>query len=142
MAGKHYVVIDVPAPEFPPVKKRATGKYKDVNPWLNANDHSTHRMQLRKIAKAWREAGAEAARTAAEKHGPLKTPVRIKASVWKPRGGEYDPGNLYPTAKPVVDGFVDAGLLDGDDYTRVIGPDMRHGGKGRPRLVLMIEVRS
>jgi hypothetical protein len=135
------IVIDVPAPEFAPVRKRATGKLKDVNPWLNSNMR-LHRMTEVKLTKAWRERAADAARTAAQTNGELKTPVRILAHVWKPRGGRYDPGNLYPTAKACVDGLVDAGLLADDDHTRVIGPDMRHGGIGRPQLVLIIEVPS
>lgn len=39
----------------------------------------------------------------------------------KPRRGRYDPGNLYPTAKACVDGIVDAGLLDADDWVHVDG---------------------
>lgn len=36
-----------------------------------------------------------------------------------------DPGNWYPTAKAIVDGLVDAGILIDDDHTKVVGPDMR-----------------
>ena len=135
------IVIDIPAPEFAPVKKRATGKLKNVNPWLNSNMR-LHRMTEVKLTKAWRSASAAAALEAFQRNGELKTPVRVVAHVWKPRGGRYDPGNLYPTAKACVDGLVDAGLLVDDDYTRVVGPDMRHGGIGRPQLILMIEVPS
>jgi hypothetical protein len=121
------------------VKKRATGKLKDVNPWLNSNMR-LHRMTEAKLTKAWREQAAAAALTAFQNNGLLPTPVHIFARVWKPRGGRYDPGNLYPTAKACVDGLVDAGLLVDDDHTRVIGPDMRHGGIGLPRLLLFVEV--
>jgi len=38
-----------------------------------------------------------------------------------------DAGNLAPTAKALVDGLVDAGLLEDDDDTRLIGPDLRTG---------------
>lgn len=127
------VIIDIPAPYFPPVRKRATGKLKDVSPWLNSNDR-LHRMQEVTITRAWREKAAAAAKDLEA----LTPPVRITAFVWKKRGGRYDPGNLYPTAKACVDGLVDAGLLPDDDYTRVIGPDMRHGGTGNPELILEI----
>jgi crossover junction endodeoxyribonuclease RusA len=137
----HIVVIDIPAPEFKPVRKRATGKLQKVNVWLNSNQR-LHRMQEVKLTKAWRQAAAEAARAAVEVHGELKTPVRIVAHVWKPRGGRYDPNNLWPTVKACADGLVDVGLLEDDDYTRVIGPDLRHGGIGHPQLILMIEVPS
>lgn len=38
-----------------------------------------------------------------------------------------DPANLYPSFKAAVDGLVDAGVLEDDDHTRVLGPDMRLG---------------
>lgn len=51
-----------------------------------------------------------------------------------------DPANLYPSFKAAVDGLVDAGVLEDDDHTRVIGPDMRLGplAKGG-RLTLHIQ---
>ncbi|TXC98985.1 hypothetical protein [Streptomyces sp. ISID311] len=38
-----------------------------------------------------------------------------------------DPANWYPSFKACVDGLVDQGVLDDDDHTRVVGPDMRLG---------------
>jgi hypothetical protein len=64
--------------------------------------------------------------------------VHVLAHVWKPRAGRYDPNNLWPTVKAVVDGLVEAGFLADDDHVHVLGPDMRHGGKGGPCLVLEI----
>lgn len=137
MSGRQ-VIIDIPAPYIPPVRKRATGNLKAVSPWLNSNDR-LHRMQEMKLTKAWREKAAEVAAGLAA----LTPPVRITAYVWKKRGGRYDPGNLYPTAKACVDGLVDAGLLTDDDHTRVIGPDMRHGGTGNPEIILeIIELKT
>lgn len=127
-------VITVPAPAFPPVRKRATGKLQAVNPWLNSNDR-LHRQQEAKITKAWREAG----RLAAEGLEPVTGQVHIVAHIWKTRAGRYDAGNLYPTAKACVDGLVDAGLFVDDSNQYVIGPDMRHGGLGPARLVLTIK---
>ncbi|MER5302203.1 hypothetical protein ABT039_22470 [Streptomyces lasiicapitis] len=51
-----------------------------------------------------------------------------------------DPGNWYPSAKAVLDGVVDAGVLADDDATRVLGPDMRLGPvtKPGPQLVLVV----
>ena len=102
--------------------------------WLNSNDR-LHRMQEAKLTKAWREA-SQAISDGLE---PLSPPVHITAHIWKPRRGRYDPGNLYPTAKAIVDGLVDAGLLEDDDHTRVIGPDMRHGGIGPAAIILTIQ---
>lgn len=101
--------------------------------WLNSNDRR-HRMAAAKITKAWRAAAS----TACVNFGPLNWPVQITAHIWKPRNNRYDPGNLYPTAKACLDGIVDAGLLPDDDHKHVIGPDMRHGGKGPAEIVLKI----
>ncbi|MFE7077886.1 hypothetical protein ACFU96_48215 [Streptomyces sp. NPDC057620] len=51
-----------------------------------------------------------------------------------------DPANFYPSFKAAVDGLVDAGVLEDDDHTRVVGPDMRLGPvvKGG-RLTLVIQ---
>ncbi|WJV48932.1 hypothetical protein [Streptomyces flavofungini] len=38
-----------------------------------------------------------------------------------------DPANWYPSFKACVDGLVDQGILEDDDHTRVVGPDMRLG---------------
>lgn len=38
-----------------------------------------------------------------------------------------DPGNWAPSAKAVIDGFVDAGLLPDDNSERLLGPDPRIG---------------
>lgn len=103
--------------------------------WLSANDRR-HHMNRARISKRWRETGEAAARAAGLPQ--LQTPVRIVARVTKPRGGRYDPHNLVLSAKPVIDGLVDAGVLEDDDHTRVVGPDMRHGGRGPAGLDLVI----
>lgn len=69
---------------------------------------------------------------------PFDGTVHIMAHIWKPRAGRYDPNNLWPTVKAAVDGLVDSGLLADDDHKHVIGPDMRHGGKGPAALVITI----
>lgn len=38
-----------------------------------------------------------------------------------------DPANLYPSFKAAIDGVVEAGLLEDDDHTHLLGPDMRLG---------------
>jgi hypothetical protein len=42
-------------------------------------------------------------------------------------GKRRDPANWYPSFKACIDGLVDQGVLDDDDHTRVVGPDMRIG---------------
>ena len=103
-------------------------------PWINSNDRK-HRQVVAKLTSAWRAAGNAAVPGSWE---PYTGRVHIFAHVWKPRGGRYDPNNLWPTVKAVVDGFVEAGFLVDDDHAHVEGPDMRHGGKGPAALVLTV----
>lgn len=50
-----------------------------------------------------------------------------------------DPGNWAPSAKAAVDGMVDAGLLEDDNSTRLLGPDPRLGTPvAGTQLVLVI----
>jgi len=110
-------IIDIPAPcDF-----------------INSNQR-LHRMAQAKLTKTWRQASATAA------HGlkPFTQRVHITAHIHKPRGGRWDPNNLWPTIKAAVDGLVDAGLLTDDDYKHVVGPDMRQGGKGEARIIIEI----
>lgn len=101
--------------------------------FINSNQR-LHRMAQAKLTKTWRTAASIAGASV----GPLEPPVRIIAHIWKPRGGRYDPNNLAPTTKAIVDGFVDAGILEDDSVKYVIGPDHRHGGKGAPEIVMEI----
>lgn len=89
-------------------------------------------MAQAKLTATWRLAGARAANAV----GPMAPPVHITAWIWKPRLGRYDPNNLAPTTKALVDGIVDAGVLEDDSVQYVIGPDHRHGGKGTAKIVL------
>lgn len=59
---------------------------------------------------------------------PAGVRVRIDVDVWKGHGGRYDPPNLYPSAKAIVDGLRDAGILADDDWKHADGPHMHHGG--------------
>lgn len=103
--------------------------------WINSNQR-LHRMVVAKRTAAWRAAAQEAI----ESFGwePYTGKVHIFAHIWKPRAGRYDPNNLWPTVKACVDGVVDAGFILDDDHLHVVGPDMRHGGKGAPALVITI----
>ncbi|MFK5691302.1 hypothetical protein ACI3EY_16715 [Ornithinimicrobium sp. LYQ92] len=104
--------------------------------YLNAN-HRTHWAAKAKRTRYWRDRARLEARRAGI---PALDRAHITVTIHKTRGGRYDPGNLAPTAKAIVDGLVDAGVLDDDDATRVIGPDMRAGEKRDVRqLVITIE---
>ena len=59
---------------------------------------------------------------------PAGARVRIDVDVWKGHDRRYDPANLYPSAKAIVDGLRDAAILVDDDWRHVDGPHMHHGG--------------
>lgn len=99
--------------------------------FINANDRLHHHARG-KLTKAWRRA-AKCAHVWAGP--PMDTPVHILAHVRFPTNHRRDVGNLYPTAKALVDGMVDAGLLADDDDTRVIGPDLRRDYPNGPARV-------
>jgi crossover junction endodeoxyribonuclease RusA len=51
-----------------------------------------------------------------------------------------DPANWYPSFKAAVDGLVDAGVLEDDDHSHLVGPDMRIGPVVRgARLTLFVQ---
>ena len=114
--------------------------------FINSNSRD-HRMAQAKLTAIWRNAGVKAVHDlnqerAAHGSGPVQTfmgRVHITATIWKPRGGRWDPNNYAGTTKALVDGLVSAGLFLDDDHKHVIGPDHRHGGKGEARVVLRIE---
>lgn len=58
---------------------------------------------------------------------PLLRHAYILGVLHPPSRRRADPANWYPSFKAAVDGLVDAGVLEDDDHTRVIGPDMRIG---------------
>lgn len=108
--------------------------------FINSNQR-LHRMQVAKLTAEWRQA----TQNIVEGLGwePYTGRVHIIAHIWKPRAGRYDPNNLWPTVKAAVDGLVSAGLLADDDHLHVVGPDMRHGGKGAAEIVLeIIEIKG
>ena len=78
------------------------------------------------------------------KPDPLFARVHILGVLHPGSARRMDPANWYPSFKAAVDGLVDAGVVEDDDHTRVLGPDMRLGSVMRgSRLALHIsEVAS
>ncbi|MFI7315187.1 hypothetical protein [Streptomyces hygroscopicus] len=113
---------------------------------LNANQRP-HHHQKAKITRELRGAAMEAVAEhdtlmtdlAAAKPGPLLQRAHILGVLHPATARRADPANWYPSFKAAVDGLVDAGVLEDDDHTRLLGPDMRLGSvvKGG-QLVLRI----
>lgn len=88
---------------------------------LNANERP-HHYRRAEITKVLRRAAAVAAR-----HVPHLERAHLIGVLHPPTRGRRDPANWYPSFKAVTDGLIDQGVLDDDDHTRVLGPDMRLG---------------
>ncbi|MEV4438215.1 hypothetical protein AB0K09_04220 [Streptomyces sp. NPDC049577] len=101
---------------------------------LNANERAHYRRRA-EITKALRDAAMEAVgdhqtlmlALAAAKPGPLFQRAHVLGVLHPPTRGRRDPANWYPSFKAAVDGLVDAGVLEDDDHTHLLGPDMRIG---------------
>ncbi|MFB7828871.1 hypothetical protein [Streptomyces hydrogenans] len=100
---------------------------------LNANERPHHHRRA-EITRVLRRAAAVASR-----HVPHLERAHLIGVLHPPTRGRRDPANWYPSFKAVTDGLVDQGVLDDDDHTRVLGPDMRLGHVvAGARLVLHI----
>lgn len=104
--------------------------------WLNLNQQ-LHWAPRNKRAQAWRHGTNIIARQHRLPKGFER--VQVDAYVWKNSRRVYDPHNLMPTLKPVIDGLVDYGLIPDDNTTHLAGPFIHHGGYGPEKLVLVIQ---
>jgi len=101
---------------------------------LNSNQRPHHRVRA-DITRALRAAAMNACSenptmrdaliTAGS--GPLLQRAYILGVLHPPSRRRADPANWYPSFKAAVDGVIDAGVLEDDDHTRLVGPDMRIG---------------
>lgn len=112
---------------------------------LNSNRalHYKDRMKLvGKLRRAARDAVSDCPALmdalAAAAPGPLFQRVHVLGVVHPRDDGRRDPANWYPSFKACIDGLVDAGLLEDDDHTRLLGPDMRLGEKRRGGQIVLV----
>ncbi len=91
---------------------------------LNSNQR-LHPMVKARLTKVLRRAGHAASLAAGL---PRLERVYVVGELRPTDRRRRDPGNWYPSAKAAVDGaMTDAGVLEDDDHTHLVGPDMRLG---------------
>jgi len=91
------------------------------SPWLTLNDRdSWHRRK--KLTEYYRQAAINAA---VEVDLPALQKAHIFAWVSYGNNRRLDPHNYMLTAKAVIDGLVEYGVLPDDNSRYLIGPDMR-----------------
>lgn len=68
---------------------------------------------------------------------------KVTVLVAPPTRVRIDPPNLYPTVKPLIDGFTDAGFWEDDNFRYLLDTSFRYDGlsgeKGYYRVRLIIE---
>ena len=90
----------------------------------------------REVARTWRRLAVAAARLQGI---PTMRRAHIVVTFHKATNRRYDPGNLAPVSKAIVDGLVDAGVFPDDSHEYVVGPDHRAGAKtATPHVVVTI----
>lgn len=76
-------------------------------------------------------------------HTHLTYPVTLTATIAYPSHRRSDPDNYHPTVKALVDGIVQAGLLDDDDHTHIEETRYRRdpspAAKGTHRVTITIK---
>lgn len=102
---------------------------------INANDRLHHHAKA-KLTKAWRD---QARRQSGMQYAPrdFHEQAHITVTIRFPTNHRRDVGNYYPTAKAIVDGLVDAGVLPDDNDDHITGPDLR---RERPNGPLRVTV--
>ncbi|MGY0232784.1 hypothetical protein [Longispora urticae] len=101
--------------------------------WLSLNDRA-HWTKNGVLKKYFRSSGYERALDAEIPRLDRAWMVAVLSFGDRRR---RDAHNYMPTVKAIVDGAIDAGVLDDDDNTRLVGPDLRVD-PGRARGVHLI----
>jgi hypothetical protein len=99
--------------------------------WIESNGGHGHWATTSGAIASWRTAGKLYAHKARLPH--ILLPVTITAHVHRTDNRRADAANRYPTAKAVIDGIVDAGVLDDDSDRYVTGVMMKAGARVLPR---------
>lgn len=86
------------------------------NNWMTSNQR-THWAKNAEKSAALKQAAYIHARK--NRLTPICEPVWVHALIGLPTMHRFDPPNAWPTIKPIIDGLVDAGVLQDDDSAHV-----------------------
>lgn len=107
-------------------------------PWGLLSANTRHHWSVnREVARTWRRLAFITARNAGI---PTMDRAHVVVTFHKGTSRRYDPGNLAPVSKAIVDGaLVDTGILEDDSAEYLVGPDHRAGVKSStPHVVITI----
>lgn len=135
--------VDAPPVHVMVLEQLLVGVRKPKPRFLSSNDRAANkgtRIARSKLTAEYRKAAKDAAAAQGIPRGLRRAHVLVTVHFKDRR--QRDTGNLQPTAKAIVDGLVDHGLLADDNDTFLEGPDMRRGEElsGRPHAVLVITI--
>ena len=100
---------------------------------LNANQRM-HWAKKARLTRDWRWTAHRRAQQASL--SPLAR-AHITVTLSFPDRRRRDVNNYQPTAKAIVDGLVDAGVLPDDSDAYLVGPDMRAGERSSEGWVVV-----
>lgn len=107
---------------------------------LNINAMRRHHQAVGAVVAPWRQLGKIVARR--ERLTTFTRPVEMWARFRFPNNRRRDTGNLYPTIKAIVDGFVDAKVLVDDCDGVLFGPWLtRQYPNGPAQITIEMTVR-
>lgn len=131
---EQHAVVPAPAGAAAPARRRFTVALPAGLTLINSNQRLHFRERAKRTARiraaameAVSETPALMAALATAKPDVLFQRAHILGVIHPGSRRRADPANLYPAFKAAVDGLVDAGVLEDDDHTHVLGPDMRLG---------------
>lgn len=104
---------------------------------LTANERAAWQRRWERT-RYWRVLSTTTARSAINRGLlPRLQRAHVMVTIHWPDKRRRDVGNWAPTAKAIVDGLVDAGLIPDDRDEHLVGPDLRRG-TGTARITLTI----
>lgn len=97
--------------------------------FMNANQR-LHHHQRANLTRQWRALGRTAGETLQANNPTHYSRATVTYTTTKTTRRRYDPPNLYPTYKAILDGLVDAGIFDDDNSDIITQHTFTRGNLG------------